>query len=269
VEVLNFGQSGFGTTQELLALRHRVWKYSPDVVLLAFTTGNDVSDNSRALKQVDYHPYHVYQGDQLILADEQTRENWMNRQNSWWQRLGLNRLTSIRIFQVIHHAKSLFWKWWIIQGLGVRASGAAAVQDIGLSNRVYLEPTEEVWKEAWRVTEAVLLEMRHEVARKGAQFMVVVLTNGVQVDPDPAKRLAFAKWLGVGDLFYPDRRLASFCEKHGIPILLLGPPFQEYASQHQVFLHGFGKNLGTGHWNQAGHRLAGEITARWLCPQLR
>ncbi len=46
VEVINFGQSGFGTTQGLLALRHRVWKYSPDVVLLAVLTGNDIADNS-------------------------------------------------------------------------------------------------------------------------------------------------------------------------------------------------------------------------------
>ena len=47
VEVLNFGHGGYGTTQELLALRHEVWKYSPDLVLLAVTTGNDISDNSR------------------------------------------------------------------------------------------------------------------------------------------------------------------------------------------------------------------------------
>ena len=48
VEVLNFGQGGYGTTQELLTLEHEVWKYSPDLVLLAVTTGNDISDNSRA-----------------------------------------------------------------------------------------------------------------------------------------------------------------------------------------------------------------------------
>jgi len=34
VEVINFGQSDLGTTQELIVLRHKVWKYSPDVVLL-------------------------------------------------------------------------------------------------------------------------------------------------------------------------------------------------------------------------------------------
>ncbi|MFZ2088322.1 MAG: SGNH/GDSL hydrolase family protein [Desulfobaccales bacterium] len=269
VEVLNFGQSGFGTTQELLTLQHRVWKYSPDVVLLAFTTGNDVADNSRVLKQIDYHPYHVYQNGQLILEDGKTRENWQARQNSWWQRLGLYRLASIRVFQVIHHAKGSLWQWWILQEFGVKSIAAVQGKDIGLSNKVYHEPKEDVWKEAWRVTEGVLLEIRDEVAQKGAQFVVVVLTNSVQVDPDVSKRMVFANWLGVGDLFYPERRLASFCQKHGISILLLGPPFQEYATRNQVYLHGFGKNLGSGHWNQAGHRLAGHLIAEWLCPQLR
>lgn len=51
VEVINFGISGYGTTQELLALRKWVWKYSPDVILLAFVTGNDIADNSPVLMQ--------------------------------------------------------------------------------------------------------------------------------------------------------------------------------------------------------------------------
>ena len=35
VEVLNFGVGGYGTTQELLTLKQQVWKYSPDLVVLA------------------------------------------------------------------------------------------------------------------------------------------------------------------------------------------------------------------------------------------
>src|SRR6185295_10022540 len=50
VEVINFGVSGYGTAQELLTLRERVWTYAPDVVMLTVTTNNDVSDNLRELK---------------------------------------------------------------------------------------------------------------------------------------------------------------------------------------------------------------------------
>ncbi|WP_293083125.1 SGNH/GDSL hydrolase family protein [Okeania sp. SIO3B5] len=36
VEVINFGVHGYSTVQELLTLRHQVWDYNPDIVLLAF-----------------------------------------------------------------------------------------------------------------------------------------------------------------------------------------------------------------------------------------
>jgi hypothetical protein len=270
IEVINFGVSGFGTTQELLALRHKAWKYSPDVVLLAFTPGNDVSDNSRMLKQVDYNPYHVYQGNKLILDNRQTREHWLAMEKSFVRQIVFQwGISKLRVFQVINYSKDLFWEWWTRQDFRKNASAAVDGQEAGLSASIYWEPTTEVWKEAWRVTEGVLMQMRDEVVEKGAQFFVVTVTNGIQVDPDVSNRITFAKSLGACDLFYPDHRLERFCLDHHIPILLLGPPFQEYATQHQIFLHGFGKNLGIGHWNQNGHRLAGQTIAKWLCPQLK
>lgn len=268
VEVINFGVSGFGTTQELLTLQHRVWKYSPDVVLLAFTTGNDISDNSRALKRNDYHPYHVYRGGKLVLEDRQTREKW-TKENTLWRHIYQDDLLAFRFFQVIHHAKGLFWKWWLLKDPGQEKGAPLELHEWGIDDRVYQEPASENWKEAWKVTEGVLLEMRDEVVQKGAQFFVVALSTPAQVNPNPSKRLAFAKALGVNDLFYPDRRLAGFCQRHDLAVLLLGPSFQEYATQHQVYLHGFGKSLGKGHWNQVGHRLAGRTISTWLCPQLK
>lgn len=270
VEVINFGISSFGTTQELLTLQHRVWKYSPDVVLLAFTTGNDIADNSRTLKQIEHHPYHVYQDNELILDDRQTKENWSSKGNSLFRRVIYQwEIDKLRVFQIIHHSKGLFWKWWLLQDFGKKASAAAGGQEAGISETIYRQPTTEVWKEAWRVTEGLLLLMREEVAQKDARFFVVTLSNGIQVHPNPSKRAVLAKSLGVSDLFYPERRLASFCRGHQISILLLAPSLGDYATRHQVSLHGFGKTLGTGHWNQTGHRLAGQTIAQWLCPQIQ
>jgi len=270
VEVINFGQSGFGTTQELLALRHRVWKYAPQVVLLAFYTGNDVADNSRALKQKDYHPYHVYQDGKLILDDQRTREKWSEEveKNDWRRELYRWRLDTFRVSQVLHQAKKAIQEWWKEKRPGDQSQSSQEGSEAGLAQAIYREPADEVWKEAWKVTEDVLLLMRDDVAHQGAKFFVVVLTNGIQVHPDPAVRREFAKRLGVGDLFYPDRRVETFCQREGIPVLLLAPSFQEYATTHKVFVHGFKDTLGTGHWNQLGHRLAGQTIATWLCRQL-
>ena len=45
----------------------------------------------------------------------------------------------------------------------------------------------------------------------------------------------------------------------------LAPELQAYADKNKVFLHGFGANIGNGHWNQLGHRVAGEMIAQKLC----
>lgn len=52
VEVLDFGVSGYGMGQELLTRCDQVWRYLPDVVVLAFFSGNDISDNSATLDTV-------------------------------------------------------------------------------------------------------------------------------------------------------------------------------------------------------------------------
>ena len=77
------------------------------------------------------------------------------------------------------------------------------------------------------------------------------------------------KRLGISTLFYPDQRLRTFAQEAGIPTITLAPEMSAYAETHHVFL-----NLGsqhpvryTGHWNEDGHRLGGELIASELCKQ--
>jgi len=269
VEVLNFGQAGFSVSQELLALRHRAWKYTPDVVLLALFT-DDIRRNAPELMQYDFNPYFTLEDGKLVLHNRLTREKWeaVQKDRSWAWKFAWWRQDHFRVFQVLDQAQRAITAW----GAQWRQTPATAAgkpgSEPGLSDTILREPESKVWKDAWKVTEAQLVLMRDEVAARGGKFFVVVLTTGAQVHPDPANRAVFAKSLGVPDLFYADRRLETFCQKEGIPILLLAPAFQEYATVHQVYLHGFKGNLGGGHWNQQGHRLAGDIIARWLCNQL-
>jgi hypothetical protein len=114
------------------------------------------------------------------------------------------------------------------------------------------------------VTEGLIVQMRNEVRERGAGFIVVTLTNGDQVGPDPRERSTFARRLGVPDLLYPERRIKSLGDREGIPVLNLAQPFTGYAEQHKVFLHGF-QNDGRGHWNAEGHHLAGTLIAEKVC----
>ncbi len=283
-EAINFGVSGYGTAQELLLLRHRVWTYAPDVVVLAVTTANDVRNNSRALENDPDRPYFELRGDALVLdnaylASPKYRPAWLAaRRAAGWL------IDRSRVLQVATQAANIVAaRRAAARQLAAtraaaaaprtppRAPGAGALPpqpELGLDDRIYLEPEGPAWTQAWRVTERLIEAMDDEVRARGALFLVVTLSNGIQVHPDPALRAAYAKRIGAPDLFYPERRLRALCERKGIPVLCLAPPFQEYAETRKTFLHGTGASLGAGHWNRDGHRLAGRLIARAICDHL-
>ena len=283
VEVINFGVSGYGTAQELIALRRKAWDYSPDVVLLALTTNNDITDNSRALKKTDEVPYFVRRGGRLV-ADESFRAAKSFRlRSSWLNRLGTGLRDRSRVIQLLHEAHGALKSRLRAmrsaprqagEGNNARApaeGGAAAAaapapaEEVGIDNMIYREPADEVWHEAWAVTEELLSAMRDEVRARGAEFVVATLSNGIQVYPDARARESFLRRVGASDLFYPDRRVKAIGEREGFKVVNLAPALQRYADEHKAFLHGFGEGLGNGHWNALGHRVAGELLARELC----
>jgi hypothetical protein len=288
VEVINFGVSGYGTAQELITLRQKVWDYAPDIVLLAVCTGNDITDNSRALKGTDI-PYFVYGDDGQLVLDNSFQSSRAFR----WQHSALNRAgrwlrDRLRFVQAVHEAQMVI-KSYIAerrarkeqqrsraassialaspepQQQGATPPRAARSEELGLDNLIYSAPTDAVWINAWRVTEGLVKMMHEEVRGRGAKFLVVTLSNGIQVHPDPQARRAFMQRVGATDLFYPDARIKALGEREAIDVLMLAPALQAYAEQQKVFLHGFDRNIGNGHWNVLGHRIAGEMIAQRIC----
>jgi hypothetical protein len=296
VEVVNFGVSGYGTAQQLLTLREKVWAYSPDVVLLAVTTNNDVLDNSRALKLTEEIPYFVLEGGRLVLDDSFKRTAAFRLRNSALNRLGRWLRARLRFVQAVHEgqravksrldawrerrrsAKEKEKKGADVNGGGKTAgaaqadvathAGDAPAEELGTANVIYREPADDTWRDAWLVTERLLAEMNAEVKSRGARFYVVTLSNGIQVFPDPAAREAFRQRVGSPDLFYPERRFRSLGEREGFPVYNLAPDLQAYADRNKIFLHGFGAQRGNGHWNEDGHRVAGEMLTQKLCDWL-
>jgi hypothetical protein len=140
--------------------------------------------------------------------------------------------------------------------------------EIGLDMATYTAPPDESWQEAWLVTEALVRQMHAEVEARGKLFMVLTVSSGPQVGPDQAARRSLEQRLGVSDLFYAENRLRQLGEQR-FPVVTLAPVFQAYAEERKAFLHGFpNSGLGQGHWNVAGHRLAGQVVAERLCTAL-
>lgn len=266
VEVLNFGKSGYGTAQELLTLRHKVWQFSPDIIVLAFLSGNDLRNNLRELEQTDSIPYFVRREGELVLDDSFRKLGGAQRYSSHFFRTFYFVHDHFRIVQVLNEIRGRFRNFQRARSKTKREqSDAASADSIGLDDNIYFPPRNDLWSEAWAVTEELLLLLKEEVESNGAKLLVVGLSNPPQVHTDAQFRERFQARLNVENLFYPDRRLEQFCAERKIHALLLAPKLAAYAEEHETLLHGFGDNLGGGHWNENGHRVAGELIAPALC----
>jgi hypothetical protein len=262
VEVLNFGVDGYGTAQELMTLDDHVWQYSPDIVVLAVMTGNDIRNNSVVLEGDKCRPFYVYRDNRLMLGGPFCDSRIFRAQ--CWLRF------ESRHFQVLNllgDARSAI-RERLRQSSRKRTNpgvGKPVGSERGLNDIIYQEPSTSVWREAWRVTDGEIELMHHEVAERGAMFLVVTMANGIQVLPNPAAREKYMKWLGVNNLFYPEFRIKALGERDGFAVLNPALSLQAYADEHHVYIHGF-KNtrMGAGHWNELGHRLAGKLIAEKL-----
>jgi len=263
VEVLNFGVSGYGTGQELLTLRHRVWSFAPDLVILAFLTGNDIRNNSKELELADpVRPFFFLDHEgRLQLDDSFKLMPAFVGASSLYQKLRLLADYS-RLVQLASLSKSK-----AANMLATHVDDAAGIGngEFGLDDHVYLPDAGNVWREAWKVTEALLAQMHREVAGRKGRFVVATLSNGIQVSPDPELTNHFMRSRGIEDIFLPDRRIAEIGKRHGFQVISLAPTMQRIAVQQQIYLHGFGDKLGTGHWNENGHRVAGDLLFGSFC----
>ena len=261
VEVLNFGVGGYATAEELLTLRRDVLRFSPDLILLGFFAGNDVHDNSKKLSMATTwrmrRPFYTFSGDTLVL--ERAFEA------SILQRLLYKGVHHLHILELVNEAQ----RAWTVRQIKRSGERASEHFDLGTATMIYGPPTDDVWRDAWRVSEALLAQMNREARDAGTNLAVFAVTMSEQVHPDPAVREAIAREPAVVDLFYPDRWLEDVGRRHGFPVVTLAQRMRAIAIRDGVYLHGFGNTvLGQGHWNETGHRIVGELLAADLCDRV-
>jgi hypothetical protein len=259
VEAMSFGIGGYGTSQELITLEKDVLGFSPDLVLLAYFNGNDLQNNSRSLSQrlrgEWLRPFHRLENGQLAL-DASFRDRT--------SQIVLQKL----VYFLLHHFRTAELVNQVRRGLEVRRlqqQYGGRTDNIGLDDAAFTPPRTPEWQEAWKVTEALIAEIHRISVKAGARFVLVILGDPIQNDLDLQRRELYAQELGVDDLLYTERRLTALGERSSFPVIALQPRMQQRADREAVYLHGFANTvMGTGHWNETGHRFAAEIIARDL-----
>lgn len=258
-EVLNFGVSGWGTAQQYAALESMAMRYQPDLVLLQFTNGNDVRNNSLALEEQKERPFLLLDpGGRLRMDDSFTASPAFRKHSSLAYELLRQLSDHSRVVQLVREAQ----RAPLFRSAHADADGF----EQGLERQVLAAPREPLWEQAWQITEALIAKSAEYARRNGAQFLVVTVPYAIQVHPDPAVRAALQAKLGVADLYYPDRRIAQFARRNGIDALALAPAMQPLAERREAWFHGFPETgFGRGHWNAEGHLAAAALIAEHLC----
>jgi hypothetical protein len=267
VEAINFGVSGYGTAQQLLQLRSRVWSFSPDIVLLAVFTGNDVANNSRRLEPISDRPFFVLREGTLVHDDSFSKRTGLRISagvvGSVYRWLG-DHLRTLQLLQFARSRASL-----LIATPAKRGDDTLAdLRMLDMRPELYRPAPGDDWLEAWRITGGILEGIRDEATGNGAELVVVTLSNDIQVHPDRVTRERVAKQIGADSLFRPDDAIRDITDRLGIRHIALARAMQRESERTGKLLHGF-DGSGLGHWNEEGHRVAGLLIAESLCERAR
>jgi lysophospholipase L1-like esterase len=243
LEVLNFGVPGFGFADIEDQLETDVRPFQPDHVVLLSFNGNDFLDTYLGVKR-----YHVLGNGRLRIDDGNTAQKipvqFLNKQ--WRLRA---KLEESYVYSLVQYAaKSMF----------------APRADAGFPpRRPRFETTSFVTNIFWNRTDyppfaarardlsiqsldRILKTCQHI----GARLAIVTIPTLEQiyfVDGFPASY----------DVKRPQNHVEEFATAHGIAYLDLLPPLSEHARRTGANLH-FQQE---GHFNDEGHRVAGELVA--------
>lgn len=255
VEVYNFGVSGYGTDQEWLALKEKVWQFKPDMVILAFTT-NDIGDT--------YKDQLVFlENGVLVLKkpNERLAGNWLGklvRQTYTYHvlvkaasqsPLGKRTLDKVRVGLLGFPKEDKFF-----------LSDAQLVQGPFEVIASQKNPPEEVLA-GWRIIKALILDMKRQADTNGAKFLVTVNTSKMQIIP--------SDWENLRNLYKIDpessspneisRVLGEFLSDNSISFYDPAPDALQWLKD-KGDLH----YKTDAHFNSNGHQFMGEAVSRYL-----
>lgn len=160
VEVLSFGVSSYGTAQELVMLETAAMRYRPDLVLLQFTPLNDPQNNSFALAADKERPFYRLDASGSLRVDESFNTGpGFRRHAAPWREVAR---------QVGDRSRAVQWLSMLPE----------PKHRPGVQKALLGPPPNELWEEAWRITEALILRMDEYSRRNGAKFAVFSVSGG-------------------------------------------------------------------------------------------
>ena len=235
VTTVNAGVSGYGTDQQLVTYLNKGRLLKPKLVVLAFCTGNDVSDNSQVLSPGYGMFFDLVDGKLQGPITQGKPPNPLKEL--------LNRHT--RLVPWLIEKKRL---WQHVQ-----------MQINSFEGEIFASTGNPDWEHAWAITERLIERLDYETKQDGAQLLIAVLPVGYQVYDDPRHTHRSNE-----NLYLVEQRLQKIATRNGIPLLPLLDKFKEAAKQQQAHL--FFDQIG--HFTVSGHQLTAHHLAPFIAERL-
>lgn len=268
IEVINGGVSSYGLGEEYLQYINEGVKYDPDLVLVAFYTGNDLADLDR---NDDKGMIRFFGGYKFTLEDDQLQKQWISWDEPSYEISGLESLLRrySMIYRVLRHPQYKFY-WWYAN-LTKEEPAPKALPDwetyVFTQDFSHNPDTPPQLKKMWVLFQRLLTEMVKATTANGDQLGVMLIPEKRQVHQSQLNKQIkimeqqFSDFYTVQwDMTEPNRTLVNYFNQLQIPVLDLQPYFQahELSGGYLLYLE---DDI---HYNQDGHRLTADILCDWL-----
>lgn len=244
VEVINCGVSGWGQDDQLTYLEKYGRALEPDLILVAMTLHNDVSDNMK-------EQFHTLAYDKLILKPV--------------TRMSVSELKILHVkdFLASHsHLWQLLRKW---KSLGEIRNLATALDKHVMQLIGKNEETEEL-KRGWKVTFELFKGIREVGKSMGAETAIMLIPLKLQLQDDSLDGFRTLTDMSMDDIAIekPQQAMRTFGHEANIEIIDLLPTLRRWTVEHRTSENKASLHLQEGHWNVNGHILAAKIAAEEL-----
>jgi len=239
VEVINAGVSGWGTDDELRYLTSYGLAYRPDLVLVAVTLHNDISDNLR-------QEWHTLEAGELV---DQPIE-----------RMPYLSYKVVELKSFLASRLQIYQLWRRVRHAGEMRQTASNLNSHII--QLLRDPSPEQIEWGYQFTDRLLAQMQVDVNATGGKLALVLLPLRVQLSDSLFRSFVTAAGVAPGDMSIdgPQRHFKALAGGLGIPVIDLLPPFREWVADSSGSLY----LEWDGHWNYTGHRVAAGVTAAGL-----
>lgn len=243
VEVINAGVSGWGTDDELRYLTAYGLQYQPDLVVIAMTLHNDISDNLR-------QDWHRLNSDTLIEVPH-TATPFLAYKLVELKAYVATRLQAYQLWRRVRHGRE-------IKQVGQRLNSHVA--------QLFEEPRPDAIRDGEALTRLLLQRIESVSAAAGAQTLLVLLPIRYQLSDSLFSSFVKSSGIppGLMHMDEPQAALRGIADSLHLPVIDLLPGFQRWASDSSASLY----LEWDGHWTETGHRLANELVTAGIVQYL-